>query len=372
MRIALLTESLSTDRGWGRYAAELLERLPAQGFEVDVLETSARASRHLPWHRHEPFLTLDHGYAVMQQVAKLRGLAAGCGLIHALTERLAPAAALIAGKRPFVFNAYGTFATRPLARRFRRPFAAAIYMRAARIACISRYTEGRIHALLPDARTSVVPSGVDFERFQSADAGVADAPPTILTVGAVKPRKGHHILLEAFARVRVDVPDARWHVIGNFDFPDYAQTLQQRIAELGLNGAVRFLGRTDEQDLIREYHRCAVFALPSVNVGDAYEGYPLVFAEAGACGKPVLGTTGNGSEEAIQDGLNGLLVPQGNVGVTADALIRLLTDRSLASSLGNGGRARARRLTWNQTSECFARIYRELATAAPVSSTATL
>lgn len=365
MRIALLTESLTPDRGWGRYAAELLERLPAQGFDVDVFETSARASRHLPWHHREPFLTLDHGYSVMQQVAQLRSRVAGCGLIHALTERLAPVAALVAGGRPFVFNAYGTFATRPLARRFRRPFAAAIYRRAARIACISHYTEGRIQALLPGARTTVVPSGVDYDRFQSSREQPSNVPPTILTVGAVKPRKGHHILLEAFARVRTRLPDARWHVAGNFDFPDYAEILRRRIKELGLNDAVAFLGRIDERTLIQEYHRCAVFALPSVNVGDAYEGYPLVFAEAGACGKPVLGTRGNGSEEAIQDGLNGLLVPQGDVDATAGALLQLLTDTGLAASLGSRGRDRARQLTWDRTCESFADIYRELGTATP-------
>jgi len=362
VRIALLTESVSPDRGWGRYAAELLERLPAQGFDVDVFETSARASRHLPWHRQEPFLTLDHGYSVMQQFVQLRRSVAGCGLIHALTERLAPVAALVAGGRPFVFNAYGTFATRPLARRFRRPFAAAIYRRAGRIACISHYTEGRIQALLPGARTTVVPSGVDYERFQSSRE-LLNIPPTILTVGAVKPRKGHHVLLEAFAKVRARLPDARWHVAGNFDFPDYAEMLRHRIKELGLIDAVAFLGRIDERRLIQEYHRCAVFALPSVNVGDAYEGYPLVFAEAGACGKPVLGTTGNGSEEAIQEGLNGLLVPQGDVDATAAALLRLLTDAGLAASLGNRGRDRARRLTWDRTCEGFAGIYRELRTA---------
>jgi phosphatidyl-myo-inositol dimannoside synthase len=365
VRIALLTESLTPDRGWGRYAAELLKRLPAQGFDVEVFETSARASRHLPWHHREPFLTLDHGYSVMQQVAQLRKRVAGCRLIHALTERLAPVAALVAGGRPFVFNAYGTFATRPLARRFRRPFAAAIYRRAARIACISHYTEGRIQALLPGVRTTVVPSGVDYDRFQSSRERHSDVPPTILTVGAVKPRKGHHILLEAFARVRMRLPDARWHVAGNFDFPDYAAMLRRRITELGLTDAVAFLGRTDERTLIQEYHRCAVFALPSVNVGDAYEGYPLVFAEAGACGKPVLGTTGNGSEEAIQDGVNGLLVPQADVDATTGALLRLLTDTGLAASLGSRGRDRARQLTWDRTSERFADIYRDLAPTAP-------
>lgn len=360
VRIALLTENLSPDRGWGRYAAELVERLPAQGFHVDVFETSARALSHLPWHRREPFLTLDHGYGVMQQVASLRRRAAQCDIIHALTERLAPVAALIAGGRPFIFNAYGTFATRPLARRFRRPFAAAVYRRASRIACISRYTEGRIQTLLPGVLTRVVPSGVDFERFQSSKEPPSRVPPTILTVGAVKPRKGHHILLEALARVRMHVPEARWHVAGNFDFPDYAESLRGRIRALGLDDAVMLLGRVDEPTLIQEYHRCAVFALPSVNVGDAYEGYPLVFAEAGACGKPVLGTSGNGSEEAIEDGVNGMLVPQGDIEATAGALIRLLTDGGLAAALGNRGRDRARQLTWDRTSAGFADIYREL------------
>lgn len=363
MRIGLLTESLCADRGWGRYATELVDRLGRKGFELVVVETQNLPMRQLRWHKREPFLTLDHGLRVLQQTVSIRSRVRDCDVIHAMTERLAPAAAIIAGRRRFVFNAYGTFATRPLGRLLRRPFAAAIYRRASRIACISRYTEKRIQGLLPEARTTIVPSGVDFMRFQSSEPVENCDPLTILIVGAVKPRKGHHVLLEALAAVRESVPGVRLRVAGNPDFPDYFRSLQQRVQDLRLEDAVTFLGRVDETQLIKEYHRCAVFVLPSMNVGDAYEGYPLVFAEAGACGRPVIGTHGNGSEEAVSDGVNGLLVPQGDVAATADAVSRLLTDHELSSRLGAQGRERARLLTWDRTADAFATIYRELAPA---------
>ncbi len=358
MRIGLLVESLSGDLGWGRYAAELVSRLPPD-LEPIVVPTNALPLRRVPGRGREPMLTLDHAAVLAQRAWRLRRRLAACDVVHALTERLAPLAACVAGRRPFVMNAYGTFATRPLGRRGRRLVAAAVYRRAARIICISHYTEGRLRALLPEARTCVVRSGVDVDRFTGADARPADRP-VILTIGAIKPRKGHHVLLEAVAKIRASVPGLEWHIVGASDFPDYEAALRRRVDELDLGGVVSFLGRLDEAALVGELRRCAVFALPAINTGDAYEGYPLVFAEAGACGRPVIGTAGNGSEEAVIDGANGLLVPQGDVDATAEALRRILTEPELAERLGADGLTRAQAQTWQRTAAAVADVYRDV------------
>ncbi|MBN2471593.1 MAG: glycosyltransferase, partial [Anaerolineae bacterium] len=88
------------------------------------------------------------------------------------------------------------------------------------------------------------------------------------------------------------------------------------------------------------------FALPAINVDDKFEGFGLVYLEAGAAGLPVIGTLGCGAEEAIVAGETGLLVPQSDAGALAAALGQLLADPALRARLGAAGRERAAAYSW--------------------------
>jgi len=100
-----------------------------------------------------------------------------------------------------------------------------------------------------------------------------------------------------------------------------------------------------------------VFALPSLTVGEKFEGFGLVFLEASACGLPVIGTTGSGVAEAVLDGETGLLVPQGDVPALAEAITRVLTDDDLRARLGAAGRAYAQTQDWAQVAAHVAALY---------------
>jgi glycosyltransferase involved in cell wall biosynthesis len=81
-------------------------------------------------------------------------------------------------------------------------------------------------------------------------------------------------------------------------------------------------------------------------VGDKFEGFGLVYLEAGAAGLPVIGTLGCGAEEAIVPGETGLLIPQADAGALAAALVRLLENPALRAEMGAAGRARAEAYSW--------------------------
>ena len=88
----------------------------------------------------------------------------------------------------------------------------------------------------------------------------------------------------------------------------------------------------------------------SFRVGEpVFDGFGLVHLEANACGAPVIGTFDSGAEEPVIPGENGLLVKQRDVAATAEAMDRLLSNPAQARALGDGGRRRARRLTWDNT-----------------------
>ena len=235
------------------------------------------------------------------------------------------------------------------------------------MACISAYTERRLTARLPLANTQVVPLGVNLESFALAETLPASADPVLLSVGMIKERKGMHVALDAFAMVVHDHPRAHYYIIGPQERSAYFARLEQQIDGLNLQEKVTFLGEVSERDLVAWYHRATVFVLPSLSVGDHFEGFGLVHLEANACGTPAIGTLESGAEEVIVDGENGFLVPQNDAEALAAAIGRVLDDASLRERMEANGFARARAMTWQQTVDRLIALYAQiLGTEAPV------
>ena len=92
--------------------------------------------------------------------------------------------------------------------------------------------------------------------------------------------------------------------------------------------------------------------MPAREVNGSVEGFGLVFLEANACAKPVIGATTGGIPDAIRDGETGLLVPPDAPDALCDAVTRLLTQPSLRRRLGETGRAWVEgELTWDRAAD---------------------
>jgi glycosyltransferase involved in cell wall biosynthesis len=146
--------------------------------------------------------------------------------------------------------------------------------------------------------------------------------------------KGIDLLIKAVSRLIVAVPDVSLIVIG--DGPDGAR-LKRVAEECGVGARVHFLGSVSSQTLAAAYRRCDVFALPSRK-----EGFGLVFVEAMAFGKPVVGGAHGGTPDIIEDGVTGFLVCHGDVDKLTQALERLLTDERLRREMGRWAQERVR------------------------------
>ena len=216
--------------------------------------------------------------------------------------------------------------------------------------CCQRITE---RYRVPAERLALVPEGIDLELWQPCSddhvLAAADArrePLTVLCVARQYPRKRVIDLLEAFALVRARLSDARLVIIG--DGPEHSR-LRQRLEELQLGEAVRLLGAVPDDATVRQwYSRSSVFCLPSEQ-----EGFGIVFLEAMASGLPVVSTTAAAIPEVVPDGQAGLLVPPRDPAALAEALLRLLEDRSLLARLRDGGRQHARRFSWDRVAQRF-------------------
>lgn len=360
-KVAFVTTSLEADNGWGRYSLEIIKRLPAHGIQPVVWMLKSAPQTELGGH---PVLSsLGDGADKLLKVAldcwRVGRRAIDCEAVHCLAEPLMPVARAMAGARPFYVTAVGTYALSGLTSRWGGMYRRA-YRQAVAVPAISRYTAERLAADLPEVadKLHVIPLGVDATGL-APDAGPAGSARenAFLMVGQVKPRKGTMQAVEALARVHERFPHARLYIAGAHDEGAYVQAVRERVADLGLQAHVHWLGRVSESELTGLYHRVRGLVMPSLNAGAAFEGFGLVHLEANAFGVPAIGSAGCGNEDAIRDGKSGYLIAQGDVDALATVMARLIDPGFGWDALSASALAFARAMTWDRVAASYAQLY---------------
>jgi glycosyltransferase involved in cell wall biosynthesis len=204
----------------------------------------------------------------------------------------------------------------------------------------------------------VVSMGVDTGRFQACadtrslrDQLGVDGP-LILFVGRLAEKKGVRYLLEAMPAVLQQHPKATLVIVG--DGPLRGE-LSSQVSRLGLSHSVRFVGSRRPEDLPAFYSAAEVFVGPSIVArGGDTESFGLVFAEAMACGCPVVASDVGGISDLVRHEKTGLLVPQQDPPALAAAINHLLGDPDLARRLRHSALTHLR---GSFTSEAVARRY---------------
>ncbi len=200
------------------------------------------------------------------------------------------------------------------------------------------------------ARSRVIPDGIDLAEFHPGidgsrirrELGVPEGAPLVTFIARLDPWKGLEVFLRAARLVREQVPGTRFLVAGG-DIPThtvYAERMRALASELGLGPSIQFTGWTYRLDDIPE-----VLAASSVLVHASIEPEPfgLVLIEAMACARPVVATAAGGVLDIVDDGTTGILVTPGDAGETARAVLRILSDPTLAGAMGRAGRRKAER-----------------------------
>jgi glycosyltransferase involved in cell wall biosynthesis len=190
------------------------------------------------------------------------------------------------------------------------------------------------HEGIPPTRILVMPNGIapppSGGRAELADLDVTAGTAVIGAVGRLFEVKGYDYLIRAVALLKARRRSLRCVILG--EGPE-DRRLQRLIADLGVGEEVRLIGhRQNVAEIVRALD---VAVLPS-----RAEGSPLVVLEYMALGAPIVATAVGGVPELIDDGVHGLLIPPRDPGALAQAIDRLLEDRSLAARLGAAARKR--------------------------------
>jgi glycosyltransferase involved in cell wall biosynthesis len=189
-------------------------------------------------------------------------------------------------------------------------------------------------------RAQVVDKAVDLSHFGVIEdragarrqLGFGDRP-MILTVGALIPRKGIDVILEALARLRQSY-DFTYVVCGEGPEREALLALARR---LSLEDRTRFVGRVSRDDIPKFFGACEIFVLASV-----LEAAGNVLFEAMGSARPIVCTAAGGPGEYVEDGVTGYVVPVRDSAALAERIGALLADPGLADRLGQQGLRHAR------------------------------
>ncbi|HEX5632733.1 MAG TPA: glycosyltransferase family 4 protein [Gemmatimonadales bacterium] len=190
----------------------------------------------------------------------------------------------------------------------------------------------------------------------------------LITVARVVPHKGADTVMRAMQALGPEFDDVHYAVVGTGRALGEMKALAR---QLGLASRVKFLSNVPDADLPALYNVASAYVGMSRQAGLDVEGFGISFAEAAACGLPVIAGRSGGVADVVAEGETGLLVPAEEPTAAAEAIGRVLGDLALAERLGREGRARVERyFRWDRVVQDLRAVAHEFAGEAATPATA--
>ena len=204
-------------------------------------------------------------------------------------------------------------------------------------------------------KTYFIPTGVELERFKRTP--MPTKTEVVTFVGRIEHTsswKGIEQLLQAMVVVLRQRPQVTLELVGG---GDAILHFRARAKELNIGPSVIFSGPQVGAGIVEAYQRASVVVLPSTSDAEAFS---VALIEAMASGRPVVGTNIGGTPQVIKNEENGLLVPAKDPQALAEAIERVLGDRTLAARLADAGAAKARDFSWEIQTKKYSNLFHNI------------
>ncbi len=352
MIFLFFTDELSEKNGWGRYSLDLV--LSLQGLGHQVLVICNHQNNSFPQIKQKELLFNPLNYRLNYLLFWLIALKiyfftyrSEFTVIHCLVEIYAPIAWFfsVLKRKPMFVTLHGSFGLKPLFYYWPGKLQRFIYRnKRTKIVCISNYTKFRLIKKLGfSPKIQIIPNGVNLSKIGNRQPLLnVRQPITLLGVGALKQRKGFHLVVEALPKILGFFPEVRYWIVGNQRDKVYVEKLKERIQELGLVDHISFFENISDEKLNDLYCLASLFVLTPLSNEYNFEGFGLVYLEANSFGLPVVGMKDNGGEEAIVHGKTGLLSETGDIDSISESVIKILGDPNIYAMMS------ANALVWSQ------------------------
>jgi glycosyltransferase involved in cell wall biosynthesis len=206
------------------------------------------------------------------------------------------------------------------------------------ILAVSDYTKGELikYNALPSEKISIFPNTLDPHWNSTPPVTkLESSPPVILSVTRLNKEdryKGIDSVIRSLPVVVQEIGPVEYRVVGQ---GDDVPRLRALAAGLGVARYVNFMGGISDAELRSQYGRCSLFVMPSKK-----EGFGIVFLEAMAYGKPVIGGAHGGTPSVVKDGETGLLLDNADIAGIANSISQLLSSERMREQFGNAGHQR--------------------------------
>lgn len=362
--VLIITGNIKLTSGLGRYSFAIVNELQNIGVDYTVLTEQGESSGD----KNEKSLLCpkDSIFNVIKNIFNVRRELSNYDNIHALDcwpYGVYAYLGVLGTKKKLFINGVGTYSI-PSGNLLKRFLMNMAYRRAEQIFCISHYTQDQILGHESSLKTEVVFMGTtklpklplqEQEEYKKKyDLG--SRHPILLTVGAIKSRKGQFDTVQAVHKLKNDYPNVLYLIVGSTDDGDYISKIEEYTKEHGLESNVEIIsGVESDTELAYLYSLSDVFLLNSNNKGTHFEGFGLVILEAGQFGKPVIGSKDCGIEDVIQDGYNGYLTEQGNPQDIYEKLLLVLGEQY--KMLSDNSREFVKKFRWEDTVSSYIKYY---------------
>jgi phosphatidylinositol alpha-1,6-mannosyltransferase len=273
---------------------------------------------------------------------------------------------------PFVAYSHGEDFTLTNERRYQPKVRNLIYRSADAVIANGTFAVERLLEIgIPEEKIFKITPGLDTSVFfpQSSEVlrqryALGKDELVLLTVARVVPRKGHSRVIRAIATLGSDVPPFRYVIAGK---GPHEKALQELAVELGVQDKVVFAGFISELEINLHYNLADIVVMPNLATDNGdIEGFGMVFLEANAAGKPVIGGRSGGTADAVVDGVTGYLVHSEDDDELVERLRQLLTDKQLRTRMGAAGLRRVQtEFAWEPRAAKLRSITADIAASNP-------
>ncbi len=263
---------------------------------------------------------------------------------------------------PYTVVLHGMDFTFSQAIRRKKKISQKILARAENIICANSYTASLVKEILSEEdrrKVKVVNPGIDpnipfitteekqvlRKKYHLEDKII------LFSIGRLVKRKGFDKVIEALPEVLQAVPNLYYVLAGDGEDKKYIKEKARGIKN------IIFLGKITEQEKWKWLASCDIFIMPARNRNSDFEGFGIVYLEAGLAGKPVIAGDSGGVRDAVVGGKTGILVNPRDISRIANAIIKLALDQKLRQELGQAGRERTvSQFNWQEKARKFAEI----------------
>lgn len=307
--------------GIGNHAFNLAKHLNLKGLKTDVLTVSDFVEEDVAsdFDRNVPFSVKRHGRSSFRPATyisriseMIRTVAQGnySHIVFTGMSSLIASLTIPKGSAMFISIAHGGDVNSSSG--YERMLVNKALIRSDLIIPVSNFSASKITAEIDRKKIRVIPNGFDFENIEeirSEGKRLKGGDISLVSVGTVWPRKGHHNVIRAMRKLTEKFPGIKYNVVGRV--ADMSKV--NEIMSDELNGRVVFHGQTGNAELQRVLSESDIFILLSETQksGD-FEGFGIAVIEANFFGLPAIGSRSSGLEDAISNGVSGVLVDPAN------------------------------------------------------------